>query len=295
MFPLLWFLISLLIVCVSFHSKSPSAMELTLKESVKDAASRLVVNPFSSLVEVATYYTLTEPDWPRFTALCYHAADDGVDDLVQAVRRRLSNTNSRVQYFTILLLQHLIRGCGPRMHLAIAEQKPLQKELVGIAIRQPQSADDIKAKRAALQLIINCDQWFKAAADVSHSKMKPLAEMAGYVRNVDHRAFDGFTVDPLKDDTPAVYATKCRVVYLPVQSPQHQLPLQNVSVNVVPTPQCQQVPQVNTGEHAPPATSTVNTEASADSGATVAAPLLAQTFSLRSSLRASRGYGTATS
>ena len=170
---------------------------------MKDKASGVGGNPFTSQVEAATAVWLTTPDLSQVTGLAAQSnGEEDAERVVQAFRRRLSNSDPKVQYLTILALQALVRSGGPRLHLAVAEARPLQKNLVDIALlTNPTKPFHPESRRAAAQFILNCAAWFKPrTGNSSSNKLTPLADMATWVRQVNGSAFNGMVDEPLQGD-----------------------------------------------------------------------------------------------
>ena len=169
---------------------------LSLMEEMKDKASRLIPSPFTEVVEETTSEVLTAPDYEHimFICDCANRKPDNVVDVIRAVRRRIVNSSPKVQYFTVLLLDALVKNCYEDLHNEIAETKALQRELVNIAIKVPARDGEYEAKKCALTLILNMSYWFIGA---TCDKTKMLSKLADEVRDATNPlVFEDIESDP---------------------------------------------------------------------------------------------------
>lgn len=173
---------------------------------MKDKASRLIPSPFTEVVEETTSEVLTAPDYEHimFICDCANRKPDNVVDVIRAVRRRIVNASPKVQYFTVLLLDALVKNCYEDLHNEIAETKALQRELVNIAVKVPARDGEYEAKKCALTLILNMSYWFIGATS---DKTKMLSKLADEVRDATNPlVFEDIEADPsfqLKRAPPA--------------------------------------------------------------------------------------------
>lgn len=155
--------------------------QLTFLQSVADKASRLLPCSFTEIVEETTSEVLTAPDYENIMFICdqTNARPDNAHEVVMAVRRRIDNANPKVKYFTVLLLDALIKNCYEDLHNEVADTPALQNCLVDIACLTPIQDGELEAKKAALQLILNMSYWFIGATE---DKTKMLSKLADEVR-----------------------------------------------------------------------------------------------------------------
>eukprot|EP00758_Cryptobia_borreli_P015607 Tbor_TRINITY_DN603_c0_g1::TRINITY_DN603_c0_g1_i1::g.1631::m.1631 len=169
---------------------------LTFMEEMKDKASRLIPSQFTNLIEDTTKETLTSFNYEHTMIICDHANSnpDNVVQIVRAVRRRIDHPNSKVQYFTVLLLDALIKNCYEELHNEIAVTKALQRGLVNIAVKVPTRDGEYEAKKCALTLILNMSYWFIGA---KHDETKMLSKLADEVRALTNPlVFEDIEADP---------------------------------------------------------------------------------------------------
>jgi len=169
---------------------------LTIMEEMKDKASRLIPSPFTEVVEETTSEVLTAPDYEHimFICDCANRKPDNVVDVIRAVRRRIVNASPKVQYFTVLLLDAMVKNCYEDLHNEIADTKALQRELVNIAIKVPARDGEYEAKKCALTLILNMSYWFIGA---TCDKTKMLSKLADEVREATNPlVFEDIESDP---------------------------------------------------------------------------------------------------
>lgn len=155
--------------------------QLTFMQNMSDKASRLLPSAFSEIVEDTTSEILTAPDYENIMFICDQTNQraENAKDVILAIRRRIESTNPKVQYFTIILLDALIKNCYEDLHNAVADSPALQNVLIQIAVRTPIRDGEFEAKKAALQLILNMSYWFIGATE---DKTKMLCKLADEVR-----------------------------------------------------------------------------------------------------------------
>lgn len=151
-------------------------------DEMKDKAARIIPSAYSEIVEETTSDVLLAPNFQNIVFICDSANSnsENVTDIVRAVRRRLDNKSAKVQFFTIQLLDSLVKNCGSVMHVEIAETKGLLHDLFLVATRKPARDGDREATKAALALILNMSLWFSGHPE--GEKVKPLADLADHVR-----------------------------------------------------------------------------------------------------------------
>ncbi|KEG08883.1 hypothetical protein DQ04_06251000 [Trypanosoma grayi] len=169
---------------------------LSFLESIKDTASRMLPTPYMDIMEDATQPHLALPKYDGVAFLC-ESADTGEDtavDVVRAVRRRITDDDPKVKYLTVLVLDALIKGCGRPLHLEVASQKGLLRDLQNIATHTPCITEKERmAKEAALALILNMSIWFTGHPD---GRVYILTTISDDVRHaVGPNAFEGINPD----------------------------------------------------------------------------------------------------
>lgn len=171
-------------------------MALTFLEDMSDRASRLIPTPFAEIVDDATGEVNITPHWDRFFAICDFAntKPDTITDIVRAVRRRIDHKNAKVQYFTVMLLQTLVKSCGLPVHEEIAATKGMLRDLVTLCQKECHRDGDREARDAALQLVYNMSYWFDGHVS---PKVAPLANLANYARTQGVN-FEGVPRDDFK-------------------------------------------------------------------------------------------------
>ncbi|KAG8068324.1 hypothetical protein GUJ93_ZPchr0005g15519 [Zizania palustris] len=112
--------------------------------------------PASSRVEKATSHLLQGPDWAVNLEICDTLNADRwqTKDVVKAVKKRLQNKDPKVQFFTLTLLETMMKNCGEYVHFEVVEQNILQ-EMVKIV----QKKHDLQVKDKILILL---DSWQEA-------------------------------------------------------------------------------------------------------------------------------------
>lgn len=141
---------------------------LSLLESIKDTASRFLPSQYKTVVENMTQPHLTEISNEEVVFLCNstNLNAGATVEVVRAVRCRIAESDAKVQYLTVLVLDALIRNCDTNLHLEVAAQKGLLRDLESIATRRQCFTDkESMAKRAALTLILNLSAWFTGHPD----------------------------------------------------------------------------------------------------------------------------------
>ncbi|KAF3330585.1 TOM1-like protein 2-like protein [Carex littledalei] len=110
----------------------------------------------SSLVEKATSHLLIGPDWAMNLEICdmintnrWHSKE-----VIKAIRKRLQNKHSNVQFLALTLLEAMMKNCGESVRFEIAEYEVLQ-EMVKIVRKQ----NDFQVRDKALILL---DSWQEA-------------------------------------------------------------------------------------------------------------------------------------
>lgn len=150
-------------------------------DEMKDKASRIIPSAYSEIMEETTSDILLAPNMQNIVFLCdsANANSENVTDIVRAVRRRMDSKSAKVQYFTIQVLDSLIKNCGPAVHVEVAETKGLLHDLFVAATRKPSRDGEREAHVAALTLILNMSLWFSGHSD---EKVRVLMELADHVR-----------------------------------------------------------------------------------------------------------------
>ncbi|KAG8068334.1 hypothetical protein GUJ93_ZPchr0005g14682 [Zizania palustris] len=112
--------------------------------------------PASSRVEKATSHLLQGPDWAVNLEICDTLNADRwqTKDVVKAVKKRLQNKDPKVQFFTLTLLETMMKNCGEYVHFEVVEHNILQ-EMVKIV----QKKHDLQVKDKILILL---DSWQEA-------------------------------------------------------------------------------------------------------------------------------------
>ncbi|VAH08450.1 unnamed protein product [Triticum turgidum subsp. durum] len=112
--------------------------------------------PAASRVDKATSHLLQGPDWAVNLEICDTLNADRwqTKDAVKAVKKRLQNKDPKVQFFTLTLLETMMKNCGEYVHSEVAELHVLQ-EMVKIV----QKKHDMQVKDKILILL---DSWQEA-------------------------------------------------------------------------------------------------------------------------------------
>ncbi|KAM3404723.1 hypothetical protein ACQJBY_007683 [Aegilops geniculata] len=112
--------------------------------------------PAASRVDKATSHLLQGPDWAVNLEICDTLNADRwqTKDVVKAVKKRLQNKDPKVQFFTLTLLETMMKNCGEYVHSEVAELHVLQ-EMVKIV----QKKHDMQVKDKILILL---DSWQEA-------------------------------------------------------------------------------------------------------------------------------------
>ncbi|VAH20277.1 unnamed protein product [Triticum turgidum subsp. durum] len=112
--------------------------------------------PAASRVDKATSHLLQGPDWAVNLEICDTLNADRwqTKDVVKAVKKWLQNKDPKVQFFTLTLLETMMKNCGEYVHSEVAELHVLQ-EMVKIV----QKKHDMQVKDKILILL---DSWQEA-------------------------------------------------------------------------------------------------------------------------------------
>ncbi|XP_062231651.1 TOM1-like protein 6 isoform X2 [Phragmites australis] len=112
--------------------------------------------PAASRVDKATSHLLQGPDWAVNLEICDTLNADRwqTKDVVKAVKKRLQNKDPKVQFFTLTLLETMMKNCGEYVRFEVVEQHVLQ-EMVKIV----QKRHDMQVRDKALLLL---DSWQEA-------------------------------------------------------------------------------------------------------------------------------------
>ncbi|CUG92039.1 Hypothetical protein, putative [Bodo saltans] len=150
-------------------------------DEVKDKAARIIPSAYSEILEETTSDVLLAPNFQNIVFLCdsANANPENVVDIVRAVRRRIDNKSAKVQFFTIQVLDSLIKNCGPTLHHEVADTKGLLHDVFVAATKKPSRDGEREATQAALTLILNMSIWFSGHAD---ERLRALTELADHVR-----------------------------------------------------------------------------------------------------------------
>jgi hypothetical protein len=168
---------------------------MSFMDEVKDKASRIIPSAYSEIVEETTSDVLLAPNYQNIVFICdsANANHENVTDIVRAIRRRMDNKSAKVQYFTVQVLDSLIKNCGLNVHVEVAETKGLLHDLFVIATRKPSRDGEREACTAALTLILNMSLWFSGHPD---DRLKVLMELADHVRkSCGPNVFEGIEPD----------------------------------------------------------------------------------------------------
>ena len=172
------------------------SLSLTFMEEMRDKASKMLPTPYQESVDECTSDILLALDYDRAVFLTDSANShqgENVVDVIRAVRKRLENKNKKVQFFTIQLLDTLVKNCGPRVHVEIAESKGLLRDVLTIAVKDAVKDGEHEAKSASLKMIQNFSVWF---ANHPVEKLKILRTLVDVVRGkCGPSCFDGIEVD----------------------------------------------------------------------------------------------------
>ncbi|CAD2213099.1 hypothetical protein AGDE_13509 [Angomonas deanei] len=170
-------------------------IHLSFFEEVKDKAARLIPTAYMEIVEECTAPNLSVPTYDHVNFLCksVNKNPDCIVDVVRALRRRVVDDNPSVQYLTVLLLESMIKSCHPPFHVEVASQKGMLRDLELLASDPPKISTGMRAREAALALILNLSVWFAGHPD---PRCHILATMANDVRVLSGpNAFTGVTPD----------------------------------------------------------------------------------------------------
>ncbi|XP_065008681.1 TOM1-like protein 6 [Musa acuminata AAA Group] len=145
-----------------FASLSLSLLFSRLGETPKSRAEMLSFSSSSSSssatgrVEKATCHLLIGPDWTMNMDICDNINNDQwqAKEVLKAVKKRLQNKNSKVQFLALTLLETIIKNCGEYVHFQVAECKILQ-EMVKIVRKKT----DMQVRDKILVLL---DSWQEA-------------------------------------------------------------------------------------------------------------------------------------
>ncbi|PWZ18182.1 TOM1-like protein 2 [Zea mays] len=112
--------------------------------------------PAASRVDKATSHLLQGPDWAVNLEICDTLNADRwqTKDVVKAVKKRLQHKDPKVKFFTLTLLETMMKNCGEYVHFEVADQHVLQ-EIVKIV----QKRHDMQVRDKALLLL---DSWQEA-------------------------------------------------------------------------------------------------------------------------------------
>ncbi|VAH20278.1 unnamed protein product [Triticum turgidum subsp. durum] len=85
--------------------------------------------PAASRVDKATSHLLQGPDWAVNLEICDTLNADRwqTKDVVKAVKKWLQNKDPKVQFFTLTLLETMMKNCGEYVHSEVAELHVLQE------------------------------------------------------------------------------------------------------------------------------------------------------------------------
>uniref|UniRef100_A0A0E0A0L7 VHS domain-containing protein n=1 Tax=Oryza glumipatula TaxID=40148 RepID=A0A0E0A0L7_9ORYZ len=112
--------------------------------------------PASTRVDKATSHLLQGPDWAINLEICDTLNADRwqTKDVVKAVKKRLQHKDPRVQFFTLTLLETMMKNCGEYVHFEVVEQHILQE-----MVRIVQKKHDTQVRDKVLILL---DSWQEA-------------------------------------------------------------------------------------------------------------------------------------
>ncbi|EKF29036.1 hypothetical protein MOQ_007197 [Trypanosoma cruzi marinkellei] len=148
------------------------------------------------IVVEATKPELSTPQYESVAFLCDSAnsSGDAAVDVVRAVRRRITDSDAKVQLLTVLVLGTLMKNCENALHVEVASQKGLLRDLQNVAIRTPCITEKERmAKEAALTLILNLSIWFTGHPD---GRLYILTTISDDVRHaIGPNAFEGIQPD----------------------------------------------------------------------------------------------------
>ncbi|GJN17309.1 hypothetical protein PR202_gb04366 [Eleusine coracana subsp. coracana] len=110
----------------------------------------------ASRVDKATSHLLMGPDWAVNLEICDIINADvwQTKDVVKAVKKRLHNKDPKVQFYSLMLLETMMKNCGEYVRFEVAEQHVLQ-EMVKII----QKKNDMQVRDKILLLL---DSWQEA-------------------------------------------------------------------------------------------------------------------------------------
>ncbi|KAJ4819833.1 Target of Myb protein 1 [Rhynchospora pubera] len=110
----------------------------------------------SSLVEKATSHLLIGPDWAMNLEICDMINTNRwqIKEVVRAIRKRLQNKHSNVQFLAMTLLETMMKNCGESVRFEVAQHEVLP-EMVKIVRKQT----DFQVRDKALILL---DSWQEA-------------------------------------------------------------------------------------------------------------------------------------
>ncbi|TVU19826.1 hypothetical protein EJB05_36001 [Eragrostis curvula] len=112
--------------------------------------------PAASRVDKATSHLLQGADWAVNLEICDTLNADRwqTKDVVKAVKKRLQNKDPKVQFFTLTLLETMMKNCGEHVHFEVVEQHVLQE-----MVKLVQKRHDMQVRDKALLLL---DSWQEA-------------------------------------------------------------------------------------------------------------------------------------
>ncbi|AQK86671.1 Putative VHS/GAT domain containing family protein [Zea mays] len=85
--------------------------------------------PAASRVDKATSHLLQGPDWAVNLEICDTLNADRwqTKDIVKAVKKRLQHKDPKVKFFTLTLLETMMKNCGEYVHFEVVDQHILQE------------------------------------------------------------------------------------------------------------------------------------------------------------------------
>ena len=135
-------------------------MNLNFKEKL---GHLFAPSPFQEVVDQATSEYLLTPDWEKNINIIdqVNRKMENAKEVLRAIRRRTSNTNPKVQFLALTLLEMGVKNCGHVFRAELCQHAELLGDVLRIATREMRRSGEYESTEKALEMINTWNHCFR--------------------------------------------------------------------------------------------------------------------------------------
>ena len=135
-------------------------MNINFKETLGNLFSP---SPFQDIVDQATSEYLLTPDWEKNIHIIdqVNLKIENAKEVMRAIRRRTSNSNPKVQFLALTLLEMGVKNCGHVFRAELCQHAELLGDVLKIATRETRRSGEHESTEKALEMINTWNHCFR--------------------------------------------------------------------------------------------------------------------------------------